>query len=45
MATVEYTRATLGEVKLVVPEHKPVGVKVLARWDGVVMIATKRKGV
>jgi hypothetical protein len=41
LATREYERASLGEVRLVVPEHKPVGVKVLARWQGVVMIARK----
>lgn len=37
----EYDRAVLGDVRMVVPEHKPVGAKVLARWQGVVMIARK----
>lgn len=37
----EYVRATLGSGKLVVPEHRPVGAKVLARWSGVVMVERK----
>jgi len=34
----EYEQGYLGDVRFVVPEHKPTGAKVLARWDGVVMI-------
>ena len=43
MRTTEYERATMGNGKLVVPEHKPTGVKVLARWTGVVMIEKKER--
>lgn len=38
----EYERATLGDGKLVVPEHRPRGSRVIARWDGVVMIQKER---
>jgi hypothetical protein len=37
----EYERAVLGDVRLVVPDHKPRGSKPLTRWDGVVMIGRK----
>ncbi len=38
----DYETATLGEgVRLVIPEHKPPGVKPIRRWDGVVMIGGK----
>jgi hypothetical protein len=37
-----YERGTLGEAKFVVPEHKPTGAPVLARWNGVVMIGRSR---
>lgn len=37
----DYERATLGDGRLVVPEHKPNGVPVLSRWDGAVMIKRK----
>lgn len=39
----DYESATLGEGKLVVPDHKPKGAKVLARWSGVVMVERKEK--
>lgn len=39
----EYKRATLGEVRLVVPSHKPPNAKVLARWSGAVMIERKER--
>lgn len=43
MTNREYTRATLGDGKLVVPDHRPPGARVLARWDGVVMVDTKAR--
>lgn len=40
----EYERGTLGDGKFVVPEHRPRGVTVLARWSGVVMIGRSKHG-
>lgn len=34
----EYEHGTLGDVRFVIPDHKPRGAKVIARWNGVVMI-------
>lgn len=41
MTRKEYTRATLGAGRLVVPDHRPRNAKVLARWNGVVMVEKK----